>query len=624
MHTTRKIEHILAKGFLLTELLFLLLSAGVGLADTGKELLGDAGDGSRAVPVHLIPLLDEEGERIAPDDEPLLPFSTRKTCGLCHDYEKIAGGWHFNAGVMNVPAGRVGQPWMLVDAGTGTQIPLSYRHWLGTFTPEQLGLTSSQFVQLFGRHMPGGGVGELESDNPDEAMRQLVSGKLEINCMSCHSADAAHDQAEYAAQIARQNFRWAAAATCGFASASGSAKRMPDTYDPLMPDVLDDPKLVPPAVVYRKNAFDHKRQVFFDIVRKVPEGRCYFCHSNTQVGAERWSTDADVHLAAGLTCVDCHRNGLEHNITRGYEGEDIASGNPFAAASTCGGCHTNGRLGAPVPRHAGIPPVHLDKLTCTACHSGLRPEQKTHRVKTSRAHGLGTHNINRSAEALPHILSPVFAKQPNGKIAPHNLIWPAFWGSMKGQKVEPIALEIVRQGAEMIAGKALPRSGDWPALSTERIAEDLAFASNSGAIEGQAVYVCGGKAYQLDDSGQLVAQDHPAAKPYLWPVAHDVRPAAQSLGSSGCGDCHATDSAFFFGNVEIDSPVASEQGVTKKMVEFQGLDPVYTKAFAFSFVFRPWLKVVSLASCAVIAGILLLYALRALGCITKALAGKDW
>jgi hypothetical protein len=399
---------------------------------------------------------------------------------------------------------------------------------------------------------------------------------------------------------------------------------MPDTYDPLMPDVLDDPKLVPPAVVYRKNAFDHKRQVFFDIVRKVPEGRCYFCHSNTQVGAERWSTDEDVHLAAGLTCVDCHRNRLEHNSTRGYEGEDMASGNPLAAASTCEGCHSNGRLGAPVPRHAGIPPVHLDKLTCTACHSGLWPEQKTHRVKTSRAHGLGTHNINRSAEALPHILSPVFAKQPNGKIAPHNLIWPAFWGSMKGQKVEPIALEIVRQGAEMIVGKALPRSGDWPSLSRERITEDLVFASNSGAIEAQAVYVCGGKAYRLDGSGQLVAQDHPAAKPYLWPIAHDVRPAAQSLGSGGCGDCHATDSAFFFGDVEIDSPVASEQGVTKKMVEFQGFDPVYTKAFAFSFVFRPWLKVVSLASCAVIAGILLLYALRALGCITKALAGKDW
>ena len=623
MHTTRRIEHILAKLFLLTELLSLLLLAGVGLADTGQELLGDASDGSRAVPVHLIPLIDEEGEKITPDDEPLLPFSTRKTCGLCHDYEKIAGGWHFNAGVTNVPAGRAGQPWMLVDAGTGTQIPLSYRRWLGTFTPEQLGLTSWQFIQLFGRHMPGGGVGELESDNPDEAMRQLVSGKLEINCMSCHSADPAHDQAEYGIQIARQNFRWAAAATCGFASVSGSAKRMPDTYDPLMPDVLDDPKLVPPTAVYRKNAFDHKRQVFFDIVRKVPEGRCYFCHSNIHVGAERWSTDEDVHLAAGLTCVDCHPNRLEHNITRGYEGENIAPGNPLAAASTCEGCHSNGRLGAPAPRHAGIPPVHFDKLTCTACHSGPWPEQKTHRVKTSRAHGLGTYNIDGSDEALPHILSPVFAKKPNGKIAPHNLVWPAFWGSMKGQKVEPIALEIVRQGAEMITGKVLPRSGDWPSLSRERITEDLVFASNLGAIEAQAVYVCGGKVYRLDDSGQLVEQDHPAATPYLWPIAHDVRPAAQSLGSHGCEDCHRTDSAFFFSDVEIDSPVASKQGATKKMVEFQDLDPVYTKAFAFSFVFRPWLKFVSLASCAVIAGILLLYALRALGCITKALAGKD-
>jgi hypothetical protein len=471
--------------------------------------------------------------------------------------------------------------------------------------------------------MPGGGVGELDSDNPDEAVRQFVSGKLQINCMSCHSADPAHDQAEYAVQIARQNLRWAAAATCGFASVSGSAKSMPDTYDPLMPDILDDPKLVPPGVVYRKDAFDHKRQVFFDITRKVSDQRCYFCHSNINVGAEEWSADEDVHLAAGLACVDCHRHGIEHNITRGYEEESSASGNPLAGTSSCAGCHKEGRLGAPVPSHPGIPPIHFDKLSCTACHSGSWPAGKTHRVKTSRAHALGTHNVNKSAGVLPHIVSPVFAEQQDAKIGPHNLIWPAFWASLKGEKVEPIAVEIVRQGAEAITGKALPHSGDWPALSTERIAEDLAFASNSGAIEGQAVYICGGKLYRLDDSGQLVVEDHPAAKPYLWPIAHNVRPAAQSLGVGGCGDCHTTDSAFFFADVEVDSPVASEQGSTKKMVEFQGLDPVYTKAFAFSFVFRPWLKVVALGSCAILGAVFLLYGLKALACLARVLTGKD-
>jgi hypothetical protein len=614
----------LRKGFLLIAGFWLLLLAAYAAADAGQSLLGDSDDGSRAVPVHLIPLIDEEGEGITPDDDPLLPFSTRNTCGLCHDYSKISAGWHFNAAEPNVDAGRAGQPWILVDAGSGTQIPLSYRSWPGAFRPEQLGLTSWQFVLLFGRQMPGGGVGELDSSNPDEAVRQFVSGKLQINCMTCHSADPAHDQAEYAVQIARQNLRWAAAATCGFASVSGSAGRMPDTYDPFMPEPLDDPKLIPPSITYRKDAFDHRGQVFFDLVTKIPSKRCYFCHSNRILTeAETWATDEDVHLAAGLTCVDCHRNGLDHNISRGYEQETSVSANPLEPASSCAACHEAGRLGAPVPSHPGIPPVHFDRLTCTACHSGPWPGPKNHRVKTARAHGLGTHIGKAEDEVLPHIMSPVFAEQQDGRIGPHNLIWPAFWADMKDGEVEPIDIEIVRQGAEMIAGKPLPRSGDWPSLSTERIAEDLVFASNSGAIEGQAVYISGGRLYRLDGAGQLVTQDHPAAEPYLWPIAHDVRPAAKSLGSNRCEDCHATDSAFFFADVEIDSPVAAEQGSTKKMVEFQGLDPAYTRAFAFSFVFRPWLKVAALGSCAILAAVLLLYGLKALACLAALLAGKD-
>ncbi|UCF44410.1 MAG: hypothetical protein JSV99_05740, partial [Planctomycetota bacterium] len=451
------------KGFLLTGVFGLLLLAGYAAADTGQGLLGDSDDGSRAVPVHFIPLIDEEGEKVTPDDDPLLPFSTRKTCGFCHDYKKISGGWHFNAAEPNVAAGRAGQPWVLVDAGSGTQVPISYRSWPGAFRPEQLGLTPWQFVQLFGRQMPGGGVGELESDNPDEAVRQFVSGKLQVNCMSCHSAEPAHDQAEYAVQIARQNLRWAAAATCGFASVSGSAGRMPDTYDPLMPEPLDDPKLIPPSITYRKEAFDHRGQVFFDLVAKVPNKRCYFCHSNKILTeAETWATDEDVHLAAGLTCVDCHRNGLDHNIARGYEQETSISANPLEPASSCAACHEAGNLGAPVPSHLGIPPVHFDRLTCTACHSGPWPGPKNHRVKTARAHGLGTHMGKAKDEVLPHIISPVFAEQQDGRIGPHNLIWPAFWAGMKDGKVEPIAIEIVRQGVEMITGKALPRLGDWP------------------------------------------------------------------------------------------------------------------------------------------------------------------
>jgi len=605
----------------------------LALSAVAADKLGDESDGSQAVPVHLIELYDEEGATIRADDEQPQPFSLRKTCSECHSVEKISAGWHFNTARTNVVPGRTGQPWILVDVGTGTQIPLSYRSWPGTFRPEQLGITPWKFVQRFGRQMPGGGVGEVESDNPDEIMRQFVSGKLEINCLSCHNAHPGQDQAEYAGQIVRQNFRWAAAGACEFASVRGIAATQSDTYDPLMSDAI--------AVTYRENKFDHKNRVLFDITREVPAERCYFCHSNVNVdkgGSEKWTADEDVHLAAGMTCVDCHRNGLDHNIIRGYEGEDTASKNPLAAASSCEGCHTAGRLGAPVPEHPGIPPVHFDKLSCTACHSGPWPEQRTYRTKTSRAHALGTHNVNKSDEALPHIVYPVFAGQGgigaayrgglvvlrgSGKIAPHKLIWPAYWGILADQKVTPIALETVKGTvSKIIVKERLPGSGDWPAITTKHITEAL--KSLQETIEGEAVYICGGKLYRLDgDSGQLLEKEHSAARPYLWPIAHNVRPAAQSLGVRRCEDCHSTDSPFFFGKVGIDSPVVAQQERTKTMVEFERLRPFYTWAFAFSFVFRPWLKVVALGSCAVLAVVLLLYGLKALACVVKVLAEED-
>jgi hypothetical protein len=612
----------LRKGLLYTVILLCVTSASVAV-EVDPNFEGDHSDGSRAVPVHLIPLLDEESNKITLDVEPLLPFSTRQTCGACHDYAKISHGWHFNAAEPNAAHGRGGQPWIFVDASSATQIPLSYRNWPGAFRPEQLDLTPWKFVQLFGRHTPGGGIGELDSNNPDEITRGFISGKLEINCLACHDADPAHNQAEYGDQIIRQNFRWAAAATCGFASVSGSAWDMPNNYDPLMPGLLDDPGLIPPSVTYRKDAFDRKNQVFFNIVREIPPERCYFCHSNydiSKAGLEKWTADEDVHLAAGLTCVDCHRNGLEHNITRGYEGEASVSKNPVAAALSCESCHNNGRLGAPIPKHSGIPPAHFNKLTCTACHSGPWPERKTIRTKTARAHSLGTYNVNKSDDVLPHIIYPVFAKQLNGKIGPNKLIWPAFWGTLKDQQVTPIDPEVIRPiSGKIIDSKELPTSGDWPTVTIEQIGEVL---ESLKATESEAVYICGGKLYRLDNKGKLTTTEHNAAKPYLWPIAHDVRPAAQSLGARRCQDCHSIDSPLFFADVEIDTPVASEKG-SVKMIEFQELNPAYMKLFAFSFIFRPYLMVFAICASVILAAVLLLYAFKALAYIIRMLAEKD-
>jgi len=617
-------------------------SAAVVARAEGK-LLGDESDGSKAHSTHLIPLFyqtddgKKSNEQIKPGDDPLLPFSTKHTCGDCHSYDIINKGWHFNYVDPNVGVGRPGEPWILFDAKTGTQIPISHRAWVGTFRPEQVGLTARQFTLLFGRQTPGGGAGEIDSTGSGDISREVVSGKLEINCLSCHNGHYAQDQggpSGYAVQIVRENFRWAAAASSGIASVTGSAKDMPSTYDPFFPE--PPAGKTPPTVTYRKDAFDQENRVSFDIVREVSNKRCYFCHSNVyyeDADTEKWSADEDIHLTAGLKCVDCHRNGLDHNIIRGYAGESDPNGH-VVRTSTCEGCHLEGhsggtpaagRLGAPVPKHVGIPPVHFEKLTCTACHSGPWPQDQTILAKTSRAHRLGTPNVNKSRQMLPHVVAPVFAKGADGKIAPHKLLWPAYWAEAEDQNIAPVASATV----EKVIGKALATreplaTGGWPDLTTEDVKTVLAALSADKSVKGKPVYVAGGKLYRLGDSDEVVAEDdHASAKPYLWAIAHNVRPAAQALGIRYCTDCHATSSPFFFGSVAVDSPIAAVREAAKKMITFQGLNRTFAWAFAFSFIFRPWLKVVALGSCVLLAAVLLLYALRALGCVVKVLTERD-
>jgi hypothetical protein len=602
-------------------------------------LLGDKSDGSRAHPVHRIPLFAEndaggKGPQVDANAPVVLPFSTKWTCGECHSYDIIRKGWHFNATDPCVPAGRPGEPWVYFSPRLGLQIPLSYRSWSGVHRPDEIGMSEYQFTQTFGRHMPGGGSGEVPPKSVDDRGRQLVSGKLEVNCLACHNKNPGQDMggvAGYAVQVSRQNFRWAAAASCEFATMKGSAADMPVTYDPFMPE--GKPK--EPQIGYRKDAFDTDGKVLFSIDREASKDRCYFCHtdvyhSEANAPAEKWTSEEDVHLKAGLTCVDCHRNGLQHDIVRGYPGESDVSKNKMAAVTTCESCHlphgsgvpVAGRMTAPVPKHVGLPPVHFEKLTCTACHSGPWPSGRTVATKTSRAHLLGVPNSSKERDVLPHIVSPVFAKQGD-KIGPNRMIWPAFWATMTDSNVVPIKLETLENTVkETFKDVNLPANGSWPSLTKERIA--AALKALAPAVKSKPVYIAGGSLYRLNDAGEVVEQpDHPAAAPYMWPIAHTVRPAAQSLGVRYCTDCHSTDSPFFFGSVTVDGPVSGTKPAVRRMVDYQKIDPTYAWVFAASFVFRPWFKVMVGGAAAVLAVVLLLYGLRALGAAAKALSEDE-
>jgi hypothetical protein len=468
-------------------------------------------DGSRTTPVHLIPLKDENDAPIIPTEARPMPYSARFTCGPCHAYATIRGGLHFNT-MAPQAAGRPGEPWIWLDPATGTVLPLSYKKWPGSWDPKALGLSAWDFTQLFGRHFPGGGPAEPSDDEvlsePDA--RWNVSGKAEINCLACHNASNRQDHGEWAKQILRQNLRWAATAAGGVGEVGGMASRLWNTWSYVDGPNLDDHEwAVAPFVTYRTVDFDGKHRYFFDLDYRPADARCLACHSVSTTGEVRAHGQPDVHSAAGLKCADCHRNDLGHGMIRGYEGEAADTGNPAAESFTCRGCHLGrdqtgkrlvrpGRMGAPYPKHTGIPLVHFKTLECAVCHSGPRPAKEPSRVRTSRANRLGIHGVAQWFTETPAVLEPVFVKNADGKIGPRRLVWPAFWGRLDGKDVVPLRPEAVQNAAGKVLG---------PEAS---IAQTLVALYQACAEDEMPVLASGKSVFEANVDGGLDASVRPS------------------------------------------------------------------------------------------------------------------
>jgi hypothetical protein len=122
------------------------------------------------------------------------------------------------------------------------------------------------------------------------------------------------------------------------------------------------------------------------------------------------------------------------------------------------------------------------------------------------------------------------------------------------------------------------------------------------------VFVTGGRIYSIDQNKTLDWEDMNGGGFYSWPVAHNVRPAQQSLGINGCDDCHSLNSNFYFGEVSaVSSFPRSDMKIS--MVSFQGLNKYYESIFSLSFYFRPALKLLLIISLLVISIIFASYLL---------------
>jgi hypothetical protein len=424
--------------------------------------------------------------------------------------------------------------------------------------------------------------------------------------------------------------------------------------------------------------------VVFNVSRRVNNDRCYFCHTNIDVGRSitatatneglesRWRHDRDIHLVKGMLCVDCHRNGADHMMVRGYEGEyddraAVATGgarpDPTITTLTCAGCHygagyaRGGRNAAPRPQHKGLPTLHFDKLTCTACHSGPMPADATTMVQTAMAHKLGLPRHETVDGAAPMIQQPVFLRvnrkgavvgeeDAGGRIAPHRVMIPSFWGRLRdNEKITPIPPEqMIAAGADAILGEK-PDEKESHAIEplTEQqitqVLEKLAAApppvikpgdvvsANSGPTtapttaatepattataapvaatpawaSGEPVFVTGMKVYKRGTGGKLATLVSAAAAPYYWPLAHDVRGAQQALGARGCTECHASGAPIFDAKVDT-AAVITGASTTGTMAQWRMESTGALGAFAATYPLRWLLILIGYAS----AGILLL------------------
>lgn len=349
----------------------------------GRELAVD-GRAHRADVEPLLPmacppfyLRDEYGQIIDPGMEPGVsrPVSTKQTCGACHDYRRITGGYHFQAGADELyqDGDTSGKDWASGPGFFGSWLLLYHRELAPKDfgDPAQLDMTPYDWVAACGVCHPGGGPAEQDrggrrySDvqRGDPGMRLALdgdyynaqwdaSGVVEADCFICHLAG--YDYSTRAQQIKKRNYQHAATAAAGFATVEGS--------------VADN---AIPKLTYRKELFGPDGKVHLGIQRP-PDRACLFCHEIAAV--ERRGTTwhshygQDVHTQRGIRCIDCHPGDIRHHLAKGASPNQHVRDDLDGTALTCAECHEQEVLGAPNYGHPGLPPLHFKHLSCEACH----------------------------------------------------------------------------------------------------------------------------------------------------------------------------------------------------------------------------------------------------------------
>ncbi|MGC9053567.1 MAG: hypothetical protein ACP5KS_06745, partial [Candidatus Hydrogenedens sp.] len=269
-------------------------------------------------------LYDEDGNLIDPvhNINTDKPYSTKQTCGKCHNYDKITKGFHFQQGRDENVTDKLAEryQWVLYPGLYGgnwcSPAPLyNYLSKKENTTDTEMDMTSfTIFANGCGTCHPGGGPFEYDrtGNRYDKYMNKAnyedgginnydgdyyksfwkKSGVAEADCNMCHLPE--YDYKERNENLLKWNFKWMATIGSGLAKINGSIK--------------DNEEI---NIQYDISKFDKDGKVSLHLVREPRVENCLNCHSKPQWkkrGAS-FSPLTDVHIAKGLKCVDCHPAG---------------------------------------------------------------------------------------------------------------------------------------------------------------------------------------------------------------------------------------------------------------------------------------------------------------------------
>ena len=299
---------------------------------------------------------------------------------------------------------------------------------------------------------------------------------------------------------------------------------------------------------------------------------------------------ARIMIAAGRNAADPRIRGYEiHQFGKGDDPSGWVRNDLDNTVRDCQSCHTQGTLGAPIAKHAGLPTSHFEKIACQTCHIPRR-YTKAALVQASDVYNpaprispppkhiwtfydqsmrfwnhYGELELFTAQDQPMDEFLPTLARY-KGKIFPVNRVHSSWVGFE--EKGKPGLNQLFMRDFFAMWTQHRQDPAKWPELSLirddngdgqvevnrdEEIDALLTATANylkatGFPMEGKRlVWVNDSRAYYSSKEFRDLPHEPYEAAPYasVYKYSHNVLPARSALGAGGCKDCHSSKSLFF-------------------------------------------------------------------------------